>query len=77
MQQQKWLSTYGNMVTYMDAIYKINKHTFPCFFLVVKTSIGIGRVVCTIIPQFETTDMIRKGLKTLQAWNPVWNPNFS
>ena len=76
MQQQKWLSTYGNVVTCMDAIYKTNKYAFPCFFLFVKTSIGIGRVVGTIIPQFEMTDMICKGLKTLQAWNPLWNPKF-
>jgi len=46
------------------------------FFLVVKTSISIRRVVGAIIPQFETTDMIHKGLETLQAWNPSWNPKF-
>lgn len=55
-QQQKWLNTYGSIVTCMDAIYKTNRYAFPCFFLVVKTSIGKGRVVATITPQFETTD---------------------
>lgn len=65
LQQQKWLNTYGNVVTCMDAIYKSNKYAFPCFFVVVKTSIGIGRVVGTIIPQFETTEMICEGLKML------------
>ena len=55
---------YGNMVT------------FPCFFLVIKTFIGVGRVVGTIIPQFETTEMICEGLKTLKAWNLLWNPKF-
>lgn len=59
-QQQKWLTTYGNVVTCMDAIYKTNRYAFPCFFLVVKTSIGIGRVVGTILPQFETADLILK-----------------
>ena len=76
IQQQKWLSTYGNTVTCMDAIYKTNKYAFPCFFLVVKTSICIGRVVGTIIPQFETTEMICKGIKTIQGWNPSWHPKF-
>ena len=71
LQQQKWLNTYGNVVTCIDAIYKTNKYAFPCFFVVVKTSIGTGRVVGTIIPQFETTEMICEGLKTLKAWNPL------
>jgi len=53
-QQQKWLTTYGNVVTCMDAIYKTNRYAFPCFFLVIKTSIGVGRVVGTITARFET-----------------------
>lgn len=75
-QQQKWLTTYGSVVTCMDAIYKTNRYAFPCFFLVVKTSIGIGRVVATIIPQFETTDLIAEGLRILKSWCPSWAPKF-
>ncbi len=72
-QQKKWLSTYGSVITCMDAIYKTN---IPCFFLVVKTSIGKGRVVATIIPQFETTDLIAEGLRILRSWCPSWTPKF-
>ena len=54
----------------------IYKTAFPCFFLVVKTSISIGRVVGTIIPQFKTAEMICKGIKTIKAWNPSWNPKY-
>ena len=36
---------------------KTLRYGFPCFFLVVKTSIGVGRVVATIIPQFETEEL--------------------
>ena len=75
-QQQKWLKSYGNIVTCMDAIYKMNRYAFPCFFLVVKTSIGKGGVVGTIIPQFETTNLIAKGLNILKLWNPSWGPKF-
>jgi len=67
---------YGNVVTCMDAIYKTNRYAFPCFFLVVKTSIGVGRVVGTIIPQFETADLISEGIKILKSWNPQWIPQY-
>ena len=49
---------------------------FPAFFVVVKTSLGIGRVVGTIIPQYETEDLIREGLMKLAEWNPSWCPQF-
>ncbi|XP_065891799.1 uncharacterized protein [Dysidea avara] len=75
-QQQKWLIMYGNVVTCMDAIYKTNRYAFPCFFLVVKTSIGVGIVVGTIIPQFETADLISEGIKILKFWNPQWMPQY-
>ena len=60
----------------MDAIYKTTKYGFPCFFLVVKTSLGIGRVAATIIPQYETTEMIKEGLQILKSWNLQWKPKF-
>ena len=60
----------------MDAIYKTTKYGFPCFFLVVKMSLGIGRVAATIIPQYETTEMIKEGLQILKLWNPQWKPKF-
>ena len=75
-QQQQWLMKYGNVITCMDAIYKTTKYGFPCFFLVVNTSIRIGRVVATIIPQFETTEMLAEGLHTVKQWNPKWTPKF-
>ena len=74
--QQQWLIKYGNTITCMDAIYKTTKYGFPCFFLVVKTSLGIGRVAATIIPQYETTEMIKEGLQILKLWNPQWKPKF-
>ena len=60
----------------MDAIYKTCKYNFPCFFLTVKTSVGIGQVVATIIVEFETEEMLSQGLEVLKTWNPTWNPAF-
>ena len=74
--QQRLLVKYGNIVTCMDAIYRTTKYAFPCFFVVVKTSLGIGQVVATIIPQYETTELITEGLKVLKSWNPAWNPSY-
>ena len=60
----------------MDAVYKTLRYGFPCFFLVIKTSIGIGRVVGTIIPQFETEELIAKGLSVIKSWNRSWSPKY-
>ena len=50
---------------------------FHVLFLVVETSLGIGRVAATIIPQYETTEMIKEGLlQILKSWNPQWKPKF-
>ena len=49
---------------------------FPCFFITVKTSLGLGRVTATIIPQNENEDMPSEGLQVLQQWNPGWKPKF-
>ena len=57
----------------MDAIYRTTKYGFPWFFLTVKTSLGIGRVVATIIPQNENEDMLTEGLQILKQWNPDGN----
>ena len=67
---------YGNDVTCMDAIHKTAKYGFPCFFLVVRTSLGIGCVVETIVPQYETEELITEGLSTIKKWNPDWKPQF-
>ena len=75
-QQSKWLQLYGNTITCMDATYKTLRYGFPCFYVVVKTSLGIGRVVGTIIPQYETEDLIREGLQKLAEWNLSWSPQF-
>ena len=76
LHQQRLIVKYGNVVTCMDAIYRTNKYGFPCFFLVVKTSLGTGQVVGTIIPQYETTELIAEGLKILKSWNPDWIPKY-
>ena len=76
-QQSKWLQQYGNTITCMDATYKTLRYGFPCFFLLVKTALGIGRVVGTIIPQHETEELIQEGLEKLKEWNPGWSPQFS
>ena len=47
------------MMTLMDGVYRTTKYGFPCFFLVVKTSLGMGRVVGTIIPQQENEILLR------------------
>ena len=60
----------------MDAVYKTLRYGFPCFFLVVKISIGIGRVVATVIPQFETEELIGEGLRVIKSWNPLWSPKY-
>ena len=75
-QQRKWLAKYGNTVTCMDAIYKTLKYGFPCFFLVAKTAIGKGCVIGTIIPQYETEELIAEGLTVISSWNPGWCPDF-
>ena len=75
-QQSKRLQQYGNTITCMDATYKTLRYGFPCFFLVVKTALGIGRVVGTIIPQYETEEFIQEGLQKLKEWNPGWSPQF-
>ena len=60
--QQTLLRKYGNIVTLMDGVYHTTKYGFPCFFLVVKTSLGMGRVVGTIIPQQENEILLAEGL---------------
>ena len=74
--QSDWLQRFGNVITCMDAVYKTLRYGFPCFFLVVKTSIGIGRVVATVIPQFETEELIGEGLRVIKLWNPLWSPKY-
>ncbi len=66
-QQQHLLQTYGNTMTMMDAVYRTTKYGFPCFFLTVKTSIGIGRVVGTIITQYENEELLTEGLRASQC----------
>ena len=76
-QQARWLQQFGNTITCMDATYKTLRYGFPCFFLLVKTALQIGRVVGTIIPQYETEELIQEGLEKLKEWNPGWSPQFS
>ena len=75
--QQELLKKYGNLVTLMDALYRTTKYGFPCFFLVVKTSLGVGRVVATIIPQQESESLLAQGLKKIKDWNPDWSPVYT
>lgn len=59
----------------MDAVYKTLRYGFPCYFLVIKTSIGVRRVVGTI-PQYETEQLITEGLTIIKQWNPQWSPKY-
>ena len=59
-----------------NTVNRTNKYGFPCFFVVIKTALGLGRVVGTIIPQFETTTMISRGLEIIKSWNPQWDPKY-
>ena len=64
--QKELMSKYGNNITLMDGIYRTTKYGFPCIFLTVKTSIGTGMVVATIIPQYENEDLLVEGLTILK-----------
>ena len=75
--QQALLEEYGNIITLMDGIYRTTKYGFPCFFLTIKTSLGTGRVVATIIPQHESEELLAQGLQILKEWNPNWSPRFT
>lgn len=75
--QQELLVKYGNVVTLMDSVYRTTKYGFPCFFLTVKTSLGMGRVVATVIPQYESEELLVEGLQILKQWNPSWSPLFT
>ena len=76
-QQHELLEKYGNVVTLMDSVYHTTKYGFPCFFVTIKTSLGMGRVVATIIPQYENEELLTEGLQVLKKWNPKWSPRFS
>ena len=75
--QQTLLRKYGNVVTLMDGVYRTTKYGFPYFFLVVKTSLGMGRVVGTIIPQQENENLLAEGIKVIKEWNPDWSPLYT
>ena len=75
--QQALMEEYGNIITLMDGIYRTTKYGFPCFFLTVKTSLGLGRVVATIIPQYESEELLAEGLRILKEWNPNWSPCYT
>lgn len=74
--QRELLVKYGNTVKLMACHIQNGKHNFPCFFLTVKSSVSIGQVVATIIPEFETEEMLPQGLQILKSWTPTWNPSF-
>ena len=44
--------------------------------ITIKTSLGIGRVVATIISQDENEELLTEGLKVLKEWNSGWMPQF-
>lgn len=75
--QQELLVKYGNVITLMDSVFHTTKYGFPCFFLTVKTSLGMGRVVATVIPQYESEEFLVEGLQILKQWNPNWFPSFT
>ena len=75
--QQALMEEYGNIITLMDGIYRTTKYGFPCFFLTVKTSLGLDRVVATIIPQYESEELLAEGLRILKEWNPDWSPCYT
>lgn len=75
--QQRLMQKFANFITLMDGIYRTTKYGFPCFFLTVKTSLSVGRVIGTIIPQYESEELLTEGLKVLKKWNPNWAPKVS
>ena len=58
--ERELLVNYGNTVMLMDAIIQnMQVQLFFCFFLTVKTSVGIGQVVASTITKFETEEMLK------------------
>ena len=57
-------------MTLMDGVYR------TYFFLVDKTSLGMGRVVGTIIPQQENEILLAEGLNVIKQWSPDWSPLY-
>ena len=74
--QKELMSKYGNNITLMDGIYSTTKYGFPCIYVTLKTSIGTGMVVATIIPQYENEDLLVEGLTILKEWDPLWLPKI-
>ena len=70
--QQEMLLKYGNIMTLMDATYKVD---IPLFFLTVRTNAGYT-VVAEFIIQTETAACIQEALTVLKKWNPDWKPAF-
>lgn len=64
--QKELLHKYGNTISMMDGIYRTTKYGFPCFFITVKTSLGMGRVAATIISQDESEELLIEGLRLLK-----------
>ena len=65
--QHELLEKYGNVVTLMDSMYRTTKYGFPCFFVTTKTSLGMDRVVATIIPQHKNEELLTEGLQVLKS----------
>ena len=73
--QRELLNKYGNMITMMDGVYRTTKYGFPCFFVTVKTSLGIGRVVATVIPQYESEELLYRGTTSVEEVEPKLVPS--
>ena len=67
---------YGNIVSLMDAAYKITKYELPLFFICVKINVGYSTVP-EFITQFETASHIEEALSILKKWNPTWCPSYA
>ena len=73
--QQNLLRKYGNTVTLMDGVYTTPQNMV---ISIVKTSLGMSRVVGTIIPQQKKNEiLLAEGLKIIKEWNPYWSPLYT
>ena len=73
--QQQLMLKYGNIISLMDATYKMTQYDLPLFFISVRTNTGYC-VVAEFIVQSESCDYIKEALQILKKWNPDWHPKF-
>ena len=66
---------YGNMITLIDATYKITKYDLALFFLCVSTNVNYS-FVTEFVVQSEAAEYISEAISIIKHWSPEWSPPF-